>query len=147
MTRASTPFSSSYHCRLGKSFGTPERCCLSGTPEVATTSMKLEVDVRRGTDRDATALASVASKGRQPNRWAVLALASVAQLMVVLAATIVTIALRSAQKALGFSKESRRWSSLRTAGVRGSGDELVQLHEPRPLGGLPPKRCHRWHID
>ncbi len=76
--------------------------------------MKLGVDVGRGTDRDATALASLASKGRQPNRWAVLALASVAQLMVVLAATIVTIALRSAQKALGFSKESRQWSSLRT---------------------------------
>jgi EmrB/QacA subfamily drug resistance transporter len=45
----------------------------------------------------------------EPNRWAVLTLLSVAQLMVVLDATIVTIALPSAQKALGFSTESRQW--------------------------------------
>src|SRR5256885_6259233 len=45
----------------------------------------------------------------EPNRWTVLALLSVAQLMVVLDATIVTIALPSAQKALGFSTESRQW--------------------------------------
>src|ERR1700749_2912379 len=45
----------------------------------------------------------------EPNRWSVLALLSVAQLMVVLDATIVTIALPSAQKALGFSTESRQW--------------------------------------
>ena len=45
----------------------------------------------------------------EPNRWAVLALLSVAQLMVVLDATIVTIALPSAQKALGFSTENRQW--------------------------------------
>ena len=47
--------------------------------------------------------------GAEPNRWAVLALLSVAQLMVVLDATIVTIALPSAQKALGFSTENRQW--------------------------------------
>src|SRR6516164_3672762 len=52
---------------------------------------------------------SVASAGREPNRWAVLALLGVAQLMVVLDATIVTIALPSAQKALHFSTESRQW--------------------------------------
>jgi EmrB/QacA subfamily drug resistance transporter len=46
---------------------------------------------------------------RDPNRWAVLALLSVAQLMVVLDATIVTVALPSAQHALGFSNESRQW--------------------------------------
>ena len=40
---------------------------------------------------------SVASTDREPNRWAVLALLSVAQLMVVLDATIVTIAIPSAQ--------------------------------------------------
>src|ERR1700744_99374 len=45
----------------------------------------------------------------EPNRWAGLSLLSVAQLMVVLDATIVTIALPSAQKALGFSTESRQW--------------------------------------
>src|SRR6202008_2989632 len=46
---------------------------------------------------------------REPNRWAVLALLSVAQLMVVLDATIVTVALPSAQSALHFSSESRQW--------------------------------------
>jgi EmrB/QacA subfamily drug resistance transporter len=45
----------------------------------------------------------------EPNRWAVLALLGVAQLMVVLDATIVNIALPSAQKALGFSTDSRQW--------------------------------------
>jgi EmrB/QacA subfamily drug resistance transporter len=43
------------------------------------------------------------------NRWAVLTLLSVAQLMVVLDATIVNIALPSAQRALGFSTDSRQW--------------------------------------
>ena len=46
---------------------------------------------------------------RDPNRWAVLALLSVAQLMVVLDATIVTVALPSAQRALNFSNDSRQW--------------------------------------
>src|ERR1700729_1935689 len=46
---------------------------------------------------------------REPNRWAVLALLSVAQLMVVLDATIVTVALPSAQRVLHFSTESRQW--------------------------------------
>ena len=46
---------------------------------------------------------------REPNRWAVLALLSVAQLMVVLDATIVTVALPSAQRALHFSNENRQW--------------------------------------
>jgi EmrB/QacA subfamily drug resistance transporter len=62
-----------------------------------------------GADRDATPLTSVAPTGREPNRWRVLALLSVAQLMVVLDATIVTIALPSAQRALGFSTQSRQW--------------------------------------
>jgi MFS family permease len=52
---------------------------------------------------------TVASTDREPNRWAVLALLSVAQLMVVLDATIVTIAIPSAQEALHFSTESRQW--------------------------------------
>ena len=43
------------------------------------------------------------------HRWAVLALLSVAQLMVVLDATIVTVALPSAQRALHFSTENRQW--------------------------------------
>ena len=52
---------------------------------------------------------SVASTEREPNRWAVLTLLSIAQLMVVLDATIVTIALPSAQKALHFSTQNRQW--------------------------------------
>jgi EmrB/QacA subfamily drug resistance transporter len=42
-------------------------------------------------------------------RWLILAVIGVAQLMVVLDATIVNIALPSAQEALGFSDESRQW--------------------------------------
>ena len=50
-----------------------------------------------------------AQRRGEPNRWAVLALLGTAQLMVVLDATIVNIALPSAQQALGFSNESRQW--------------------------------------
>jgi EmrB/QacA subfamily drug resistance transporter len=60
-------------------------------------------------DRSATQLISVASTDREPNRWAVLSLLSVAQLMVVLDATIVTIAIPSAQQSLHFSTQSRQW--------------------------------------
>lgn len=49
------------------------------------------------------------SAAAEPNRWAVLAVLGIAQLMVVLDATIVTIAIPSAQKALHFSTESRQW--------------------------------------
>jgi EmrB/QacA subfamily drug resistance transporter len=42
-------------------------------------------------------------------RWLVLAVLGIAQLMVVLDATIVNIALPSAQKALGFSNADRQW--------------------------------------
>jgi EmrB/QacA subfamily drug resistance transporter len=45
----------------------------------------------------------------EPNRWAVLALLGVAQLMVVLDGTIVNTALPSAQAALHFSTDSRQW--------------------------------------
>src|SRR5215831_5004901 len=43
------------------------------------------------------------------NRWAILAILGIAQLMVVLDATIVNIALPSAQKALHFSNDNRQW--------------------------------------
>ena len=43
------------------------------------------------------------------NRWLILALVSISQLMVVLDATIVNIALPSAQAALGFSNDQRQW--------------------------------------
>src|SRR4051794_32288057 len=42
-------------------------------------------------------------------RWLILAVLGLAQLMVVLDATIVNIALPSAQHDLGFSDESRQW--------------------------------------
>jgi EmrB/QacA subfamily drug resistance transporter len=42
-------------------------------------------------------------------RWWILATLSIAQLMVVLDATVVNIALPSAQKALGFSNDQRQW--------------------------------------
>src|SRR3978361_1070145 len=42
-------------------------------------------------------------------RWFILALIGLAQLMVVLDATIVNIALPSAQTDLGFSNDSRQW--------------------------------------
>src|SRR5947209_15496885 len=44
-----------------------------------------------------------------PNRWAVLALVGVAQLMVVLDATVVNVALPSAQRALHFTADNRQW--------------------------------------
>jgi EmrB/QacA subfamily drug resistance transporter len=46
---------------------------------------------------------------KSANRWRVLAIVGVAQLMVVLDTTIVNIALPSAQNALGFGAESRQW--------------------------------------
>ncbi len=63
----------------------------------------------RSADLNAAQPMPVASARPEPNRWAVLALLSVAQLMVVLDATIVTIAIPSAQEALHFSTESRQW--------------------------------------
>ena len=50
-----------------------------------------------------------ANAGSESNRWAILALLGTAQLMVVLDGTIVNIALPSAQRALGFSTDSRQW--------------------------------------
>jgi EmrB/QacA subfamily drug resistance transporter len=49
------------------------------------------------------------SNSDSKRRWLILALIGLAQLMVVLDATIVNIALPSAQKALGFSNDSRQW--------------------------------------
>jgi EmrB/QacA subfamily drug resistance transporter len=47
--------------------------------------------------------------GADPRRWLILAVVALAQLMVVLDATIVNIALPSAQHALGFSNIERQW--------------------------------------
>ncbi len=48
-------------------------------------------------------------EGPDPRRWAILAVVVIAQLMVVLDASIVTIALPSAQRALGISVTNRQW--------------------------------------
>jgi EmrB/QacA subfamily drug resistance transporter len=50
------------------------------------------------------------SSPREPNRWAVLALLGIAQLMVVLDVTIIAVALPSAQQTLHFSSNSRQWA-------------------------------------
>lgn len=50
-----------------------------------------------------------ATPGASPKRWWILAIVAVAQLMVVLDATIVNIALPSAQADLGFSDGNRQW--------------------------------------
>jgi EmrB/QacA subfamily drug resistance transporter len=61
----------------------------------------------------ATAAPSPAAASPEPEpgrrRWLILAVIGVAQLMVVLDATIVNIALPSAQRALGFSATDRQW--------------------------------------
>jgi EmrB/QacA subfamily drug resistance transporter len=49
------------------------------------------------------------SSRQHDRRWLILAMVAVAQLMVVLDATIVNIALPSAQRDLGFSNDSRQW--------------------------------------
>src|SRR5271154_4847346 len=54
-----------------------------------------------------TRLKSTAEKS--DHRWLVLVVVSIAQLMVVLDATVVTIALPSAQAALGFDNSQRQW--------------------------------------
>ncbi|HEY2601314.1 MAG TPA: hypothetical protein VGI67_07145 [Thermoleophilaceae bacterium] len=64
-------------------------------------------------------------RDREPNRWAVLALLGVAQLIVVLYATIVTIATPSAQEALHFSMESRQWIVTAYALAFGGGAGLL----------------------
>jgi EmrB/QacA subfamily drug resistance transporter len=49
------------------------------------------------------------SNPHHSRRWAILAVLGIAQLMVVLDATVVNIALPSAQRALHFSNENRQW--------------------------------------
>ena len=53
---------------------------------------------------------SILTGVREPNRWYLLALVGVAQLMVTLDVTIVNIALPTAQKALHFNTDMRQWA-------------------------------------
>ena len=66
-----------------------------------------------GPDLMSSATTTSATLDRRPapadRRWLVLAVAAVAQLMLVLDGTIVNIALPSAQQALGFSNGDRQW--------------------------------------
>jgi EmrB/QacA subfamily drug resistance transporter len=73
--------------------------------------MNEEVRSRRPDGRPTVAPppADPASPVPGPRRWLVLAVIGVAQLMVVLDATIVNIALPSAQRALGFGIADRQW--------------------------------------
>jgi EmrB/QacA subfamily drug resistance transporter len=59
--------------------------------------------------RVAMADGAPANNPHHERRWAILAMLGIAQLMVILDATIVNIALPSAQKALGFTNENRQW--------------------------------------
>jgi EmrB/QacA subfamily drug resistance transporter len=60
---------------------------------------------------EASASIGLASRGAtlDPRRWLILSVVGLAQLMVVLDATIVNIALPSAQRALGFTTVDRQW--------------------------------------
>ncbi|MEY2589957.1 MAG: FMN-dependent NADH-azoreductase [Acidimicrobiaceae bacterium] len=62
----------------------------------------------------------VGSDDDQRRRWWILAVLGIAQLMVVLDATVVNIALPSAQKALHFSNDNRQWISTAYALAFGS---------------------------
>jgi EmrB/QacA subfamily drug resistance transporter len=61
------------------------------------------------TPHDAVAVASSSGDPHHARRWLILAVLGIAQLMVVLDATIVNIALPTAQHALNFSNNDRQW--------------------------------------
>ena len=62
-----------------------------------------------GDETNETMPVSPAEVGPDPRRWSILAVVVIAQLMVVLDASIVTIALPSAQRALHISVANRQW--------------------------------------
>jgi EmrB/QacA subfamily drug resistance transporter len=78
-----------------------------------------------------TNLATQAASSRASRRWWILAVLAVAQLMVVLDATVVNIALPSAQRALHFSTADRQWVitaySLAFGGLLLLGGRLADL--------------------
>ena len=69
--------------------------------------------------------------GPDPNRFRALAVIAIAQLMIVLDATVVTIALPSAQKALGLSVNDRQW--VLTA-ERGHSARVRRADTNEPIG-------------
>src|SRR5438270_412039 len=85
-----------------------------------------------------TSLAGAPDTDRHHSRrWAILAFLGLAQLMVVLDATIVNIALPSAQHALGFSDNDRQWVftaySLAFGGLLLLGGRLADLFGRRRM--------------
>ncbi|GAA0289224.1 MFS transporter [Kineococcus aurantiacus] len=90
---------------------------------------------RPRTSSEGRHVAAPAAAGRQ--QWLVLAVLSLAQLMVVLDATIVNIALPTAQHALGFSDENRQWVVTSYALAFGSllllGGRLSDLVGRKPM--------------
>ena len=92
----------------------------------------------------------IADNPHHSRRWTVLAILAIAQLMVVLDATIVNIALPSAQRALHFANTERQWvvtayalafGSLLLLGGRGCGPVRPQVDRLSPAWpGSPPRR-------
>jgi EmrB/QacA subfamily drug resistance transporter len=68
----------------------------------------MSTSVESAAPRPTEAAAAIRSH-QHDHRWSILAVVAVAQLMVVLDATIVNIALPSAQHALGFANNERQW--------------------------------------
>jgi MFS family permease len=71
-----------------------------------TTDLVGTVDANGRTQMNAT---NISPARPEPSRWAILALLGVAQLMVVLGANVVNVALPSAQRALHFTADNRQW--------------------------------------
>src|SRR5260370_5379385 len=82
--------------------------------------------------------------GGPARRWWILAVVGLAQLMVVLDATIVNIALPSAQRALAFSNADRQWVvtaySLAFGGLLLLGGRLSGLVGHRRVAAVRPPR-------
>ena len=88
-------------------------------------------------DRDTSRRHSAAEHGGGARRWWVLAVVALAQLVVVLDATIVNIALPTAQADLGFGNDARQWIVTGYALAFGSllllGGRLADLFGRKPL--------------
>lgn len=88
-------------------------------------------------DRSSAPVDEHSDNPHHATRWWILAIIGLAQLMVVLDATIVNIALPSAQEALGFSNDNRQWIVTGYALAFGSllllGGRLSDLVGRRPM--------------
>ena len=90
--------------------GTPAPGSIPAAEEIVTSSARRRRAGPVGSiDGMATTLSASAASKTDRRRWLILGTVGLAQLMVVLDATIVTIALPSAQHALGFTTVDRQW--------------------------------------